>query len=155
MAEELDAVSGEIRVYEINMKRIENQLVELSKYEHIKIDSLGDIMDSIEVKEVEVSFYAPLDHNAVEGMCYSGDPHITASGKEVVIGETIAAGPEIPFGTKVYIEGYGWRTVQDRGGMIGNDNIDIAVASRGEALRNGRKKLLAIFFYPEELHNER
>lgn len=91
------------------------------------------------VEEAELSFYAPLDPLAKEGICFSGDRTVTASGAPVVIGETIAAGPGIPFGTQVWIEGYGWRIVQDRGGRIGEGQIDIAVGTVEEAMRLGKQ----------------
>ena len=95
-------------------------------------------LERFEVSMVTVTAYAPLDPNAVEGMCYSGDPNITASGAQVVPGVTIAA--TLPFGTRVWIEGYGVRVVQDRGGMVGRNDIDIAVATMAEAVAIGRHK---------------
>lgn len=41
---------------------------------------LLDIFAEAEVKEFRVTAYAPLDPNAIEGVCYSGDPNVTASG---------------------------------------------------------------------------
>jgi 3D (Asp-Asp-Asp) domain-containing protein len=90
----------------------------------------------------EVTAYAPLDPDAIEGMCYEGNPNITASGEQVVPGVTLAAAPSVPFGTEVYIRGLGRRVVQDRGGMIGDKQLDIAVRSRAEALSWGRRLLL-------------
>lgn len=115
----------------------------------------GQIADADEVlqwdvMEVEITHYAPLDANAVEGVCYSGDPNITASGARVQVGKTIAAGPSIPFGTKIYIPGYGMRVVQDRGGAITDNHIDIAIHSRAEAYRLGRKKVL-VYIQPDVL----
>jgi 3D (Asp-Asp-Asp) domain-containing protein len=109
------------------------------------------------VKEVEVKFvveqefpsfiatvtgYAPLDPNAVEGMCYSGDPNTTASGAKVQANRTVAAGRSIPFGTLLMIEGFDGIIfeVQDRGGMIKDDCIDVFMLTRKEALRFGRQK---------------
>lgn len=92
-------------------------------------------------QEYDVSFYAPLDPEATEGVCFEGDRAITASGAPVKIGVTAAAGPEIPFGTWIYVQGYGWRQVQDRGGRITEGKLDIAVSTVKEALRKGRKRL--------------
>jgi len=117
-------------------------------------DNLNGLLERVEVKEVNLSFYAPLDPNAVEGMCYSGNPEITASGERVIIGETVAAGPDIPYYTKVYLQGRGWYTVHDRGSRIGNDDLDVAVATRMEAFSNGRVNTTAVFFYPRNLQNE-
>ena len=97
-----------------------------------------------EVMEAEVTAYAPTCPTAIEGMCYSGDPTITASGQEVEIGNTAAAGPDVPIGTKVWIEGFGWREVTDRGGAIGPGQFDVAVSSREEALNFGRQDRIVI-----------
>lgn len=92
----------------------------------------------------EATAYAPLDPDAVEGVCYSGDPHVTASGREIRPGITVAAGPSIPFGTWIWIEEFGWRCVEDRGGAIKDGRIDIAMISREDALKFGRKKVLVV-----------
>lgn len=90
----------------------------------------------------EVTAYAPLDPNAKEGMCYEGDPRITASGEPVIPGVTVAAGKELPFGTELYIRGIGKRVVQDRGAAISRGRIDIAVKTQAEAIRFGRRHML-------------
>ena len=100
---------------------------------------LQEWIDMWEIDTWETTAYAPLDPTAVEGVCYSGDPNITASGEQVVPGVTVAAGPGVPFGTTVYIEGIGKRIVQDRGGAIGNNNLDVAVWNRQDALEWGRQ----------------
>jgi hypothetical protein len=51
----------------------------------------------------------------------------TAYMTPIIYGETAACGPDIPYGTEVYIQDVGWRTCQDRGGSIDNDEVDVAV----------------------------
>ena len=109
-----------------------------------KTDQLLDIFAGATVDEFTVTAYAPLDPMAVEGMCYSGDPNVTASGQPPVPGETVAAGPGIPFGSRVWIEGYGWRTVNDRGGRITDRHIDLAVETRAEAYAIGRESVKGV-----------
>ena len=87
-----------------------------------------------------VTAYAPLDPHAVEGMCYSDDPRMTASGARVVPGVTVAAGPELDFGTRLWIEGIGGRTGEDRGGLIREECIDLAVDSIADAISFGRQE---------------
>ena len=87
----------------------------------------------------EVTAYAPLDPNAIAGMCFEGDPNVTASGERPIPGVTAAAGRAIPFGTRIWVEGEGVRIVNDRGGMIHDRAIDLVKATRGEALRFGRQ----------------
>ena len=100
-------------------------------------------LDVWEVKAVEITGYAPLDPRAIEGWDYQGDPNITTSGAQGVPGITAAAGPDIPFGTRVYVEG-AMRVVQDRGGRIGNGNLDLAVETQEEAYEIGRREAMAI-----------
>jgi 3D (Asp-Asp-Asp) domain-containing protein len=102
-------------------------------------------LDEWAVDVWESSAYAPLDPRAKEGICYSGDPAVTASGAEVVPGVTAAAGPDVPFGTLVRIRGAGFREITDRGGRIRDGCIDLAVATREEALRWGRKNVKVVY----------
>mgnify|MGYP001066125831 CR=1 FL=1 len=114
-----------------------------------QLEVLGERMeawlDEWQVEEKEITGYAPLDPRAEEGMCYAGDPNITASGQPVIIGQTVAAGSDVPFGTRIWIEDIGFRVVQDRGGRIGNGHIDVAVATQEEAFHGvGREKKLVV-----------
>lgn len=66
-------------------------------------------------------------------ICGSG-AGITATGTQVTAGRTIAVDPNsIPYGTKVYIEGYGWRVAEDCGGAVKGKHIDIAVDTHSQA----------------------
>ena len=86
---------------------------------------------------------------AETGGKYPGDPGygITASGAYVQDWYTVAAGPGIPFGTRVYIPYFadypngGVFVVQDRGGAIGDYNIDVYVNDKATALNFGRQSL--------------
>lgn len=75
----------------------------------------------------------------------SSDPgvdRITSTGTQVKEGRTIAVDPwVIPYGSRVYIPGYGWRIAEDCGGAIKGNKIDIYFESRSEALRFGRRKM--------------
>lgn len=48
--------------------------------------------------------------------CCGKTDGITASGTKATVGRTVASN-DFPFGTVLYIEGLGYRTVEDRGGM--------------------------------------
>lgn len=56
---------------------------------------------------------------------------------------TIAADTKYyPFGTRMFVPGYGWGVVQDRGGAIkGRSRIDLYFESHADALRWGRRRL--------------
>jgi hypothetical protein len=63
---------------------------------------------------------------------------------------TIAADTKYyPFGTRMYVPGYGWGVVEDRGGKIkGPDRIDLFFESHAEAMQWGRKKVRVIIEKP-------
>ena len=70
---------------------------------------------------------------------YAGDS-TTASGRTPRVNHTIAADTSVlPMYTKVYIEGWGTYTVEDRGGAIKGKRIDIFVANNSIARKNGVK----------------
>jgi 3D (Asp-Asp-Asp) domain-containing protein len=71
--------------------------------------------------------------------CCGKTDGITASGKKAVQGVTIATDKSIPFGTKIYIDGVGERIVQDRGGAIKGNRIDLYFENHQEALNFGRQ----------------
>jgi hypothetical protein len=63
---------------------------------------------------------------------------------------TIAADTDFyPFGTRMYVPGYGWGTVEDRGSAIqGPDRIDLYFNSHHDALVWGRRKINVIVDFP-------
>ncbi|MEG2769323.1 MAG: 3D domain-containing protein [Oscillospiraceae bacterium] len=67
-------------------------------------------------------------------ICGGGDG-ITASGKTVTEGVTVAVDPNIiPLGTWLYIDEIGIRQAQDTGGAIKGNKIDVAVDTHQNAL---------------------
>ena len=70
-----------------------------------------------------------------------GEGHgITYTGTKATVGRTIAVDSAvIPYGTKVYIEGYGWRIAEDCGGAVNDNHIDILVDTHDQALDLGTK----------------
>ncbi len=109
----------------------------------------GRTISFLRAMYVSASAYAPLDPAAVEGMCFSGNRNVTATGARAVAGTgdegspyVIAVDPRvIPMGTKVYIQGYGYARALDRGSSIVGNRIDILFATRAQALRFGRRQL--------------
>ena len=71
---------------------------------------------------------------------WSGGP--TASGTMPEEGRTIAADWDVlPAGTEVYLEGIGWRTVEDTGSGIMGDKLDLYMDSHEAALAFGVREL--------------
>lgn len=85
---------------------------------------------------VNVSFYTASD-DTMDGK------GITTSGARAVEGKTIAMDESIPFGTVVMIEGNEY-IVQDRGGAIAGNKVDIFVNDRKTAIKKGRYITTAI-----------
>lgn len=65
---------------------------------------------------------------------------ITASGKQVQAGVTLACPKSLPFGTKVRIDGLGERVCHDRGGAITEGKLDVYMPTVSEARQFGRKQ---------------
>jgi 3D (Asp-Asp-Asp) domain-containing protein len=86
---------------------------------------------------------------------YSYGPN---KGKKKVVGQTasgtiarpgtIAADTEhYPFGTIIYIEGYGYGRVEDRGGSIDGHHIDLFFRSHKQALEWGKRTVKAQIWF--------
>jgi 3D (Asp-Asp-Asp) domain-containing protein len=74
----------------------------------------------------------------------------TASGVQARPG-TIAADTRLyPFGTIMYIEGYGYGRVEDRGGAIKGQQIDLYFRSHQQALEWGRQQKAVKVWLPRE-----
>lgn len=74
----------------------------------------------------------------------SQDPgvnHVTSTGARLRKG-VIAVDPSvIPYGSKIYVPGYGYGTALDTGGGIKGNRLDLAFNSRAEALNFGRRSV--------------
>lgn len=104
---------------------IANTTIENLKTEEYQIIYLG---------EYKFTHYCT---EASEHICGTGTG-TTATGTQVTAGRTIAVDSTIiPYGTEVYIEGYGWRIAEDCGGSVKGNHIDIAVDTHDQALAMG------------------
>lgn len=89
---------------------------------------------------VEVTAYCPCS------ICCGGIDtvdSITASGVPA-LGPIIAAPKSIPFGTIIFVPGYGLGTVQDRGGAIRGDRLDVLFPLHWAARQWGRQTLIVL-----------
>ncbi|MDZ4861583.1 MAG: 3D domain-containing protein [Candidatus Hydrogenedentes bacterium] len=73
---------------------------------------------------------------------------VTASGEKAKPGTIAADTSKYPFGTVMYVPGYGYGTVQDRGGAIKGERIDLFFKSHQDALEWGRVKAEVFVWMP-------
>lgn len=93
-------------------------------------------------KKTSNKFWAETTAYCACMQCCGKTDGITASGVKAVQGVTVAADTSrLPFGTKLHIDGVGERIVQDRGGAIKGNRIDIYFDNHQEALQYGRRKV--------------
>ena len=94
------------------------------------------------VVRMRVTAYCPC-----EKCCGNWSDGITASGVPAE-GLIIAAPKTFKFGTQMYIKGYGLATVQDRGGAIKGNRLDVLFPTHQEALEWGVKDI-DVIIYPD------
>lgn len=73
---------------------------------------------------------------------------ITADGSKARKGTLAADTTRYPFGTRMYVPGYGWGVVQDRGRAIKGDRLDVFFGSHKKALEWGRQRLEVDVYFP-------
>lgn len=69
---------------------------------------------------------------------------ITSEGTKARRGTIAADITKYPYGTRMYIPGYGWGEVHDKGSAIQGDHIDIFFEDHAKAIKWGSKKLQVI-----------
>lgn len=132
-SQSLETLEGQVDYLKEKMNELQTRLQELQ-------DGLDSLLETFDVAETyTLTAYAPLDPKAVYGLDYIGNPAVTASGDKPIPGQTVAADKSIPFGTRVWVEGIGIRTVNDRGGAIKRGRLDLCMSTRDEAIAFGRQ----------------
>lgn len=97
-------------------------------YEHFDLEYVG---------EYKLTAYCTEKYKHI-----CGEGHgITASGQPVQAGVSVAVGDteKFPYGTVLYIEGVGIRIVQDTGGGLKDNQIDVAMDTHENALYWGNQ----------------
>jgi 3D (Asp-Asp-Asp) domain-containing protein len=82
---------------------------------------------------LNVSFYCGCFRCTGHSSPEVGGHGLTTSQVPPVRGLTLAAPPSIPYGTAICIEGVGLRIVQDRGGSITGNRVDVYVMDPRDA----------------------
>ena|GEM_PF-3375880 len=93
----------------------------------------GASFRSTRVITMEATAYTPFDAGVIG---------ITANGNPMRRGLVAVDTRVIPFGTRMYIEGYGYAIADDRGGAIQGNKIDLAMDTLEEAFQFGRRPVV-------------
>lgn len=113
------------------INEMENNNYELCKENQI----LSDYANDLEIKLKEVPSKTYVGKFELTYYCISGT---TKSGTNTKPHVTVAVDPNvIPLGSKLYIEGLGYRVAEDTGGVIKGNKIDVYVTTYDEAISNG------------------
>lgn len=113
--------------------------VTASVFDPNEFDKLMQWAELYDQKEFIVTAYCPC-----VGCCGDVSPGVTASGLDLTdfYGMIVAAPPEYPFGTIMDVPGYGIATVQDRGGVIKGNRLDVFFQDHEDARQFGAQWLI-------------
>ena len=123
---------------DLNQSNQENERLNQDILEKDKIikESESRIKELEKVKIISMEATAYTDDITSQGK-WVGQ---TATGMKPQVG-VVAVDPKvIPLGTKLYVEGYGEAIAGDTGGAIKGNRIDLFMATRGQAMKYGRRK---------------
>jgi 3D (Asp-Asp-Asp) domain-containing protein len=96
-------------------------------------DLKSEDYDLVYIGDFTITYYCDERYSHI-----CGGNGVTASGKQTEVGVTAAADWSVlPKGSQIYIEGIGFREVQDVGGGVNGNHIDVLVQSHDEALSLG------------------
>ena len=149
---ELYNTKNELELTQNNLESTKNDLIatqndlmveteksaELNKDLDIANMTINDLKDE-EYRLVYLGDYT-ITHYCCERYAHvcGGGYGITATGTEVTAGRTVAVDPSvIPYGTAMYVEGYGFRVAEDCGGGVNGKHIDVAVDTHANAIAMG------------------
>ena len=134
------AIAGDIAQQVAPNAQIWRQQAEVLTIENERIRAENKRLRAAQWRDFEATAYTA--HQESTGK-EPGDPAygITASGKPVRVGVTIACPPSIPFGTRLEIESVGVRVCEDRGGAITEGHLDIYIPNLNKAQAFGRQTL--------------
>lgn len=144
LEEKLDVAEDQVEVLKKsntkNLKEIKTlkKKVKASEYPPSQQVSRGEQQKGF--RYFETTFYTAGYESTQKS---KGDPNYgkTASGTHVKEGRTVACPKSMKFGTKLYIEGFGYRVCEDRGKDIVENRLDIYVDSVKKARELGRQNV--------------
>ena len=138
---ELEMAHDQLRDETEKVLTLEEELMQLNEELDAATMTISDLKDKgyklVYLGDFKLTHYCCEKRKHI---CGTGNG-ITATGTEVTAGRSIAVDPKvIPYGSQVYIEGYGFRIAEDCGGAVKKQHIDIAVSTHDEALQIGVKR---------------
>jgi 3D (Asp-Asp-Asp) domain-containing protein len=131
----------------------------LAKISTVKVDQralrIKDVLSKSREKYMTVTAYCPCAKCCGWKMNRHGNPvynygsqrgrskrvGYTSTGIKADIGTIAADVRAVPYGTKIYIPGYGFGEVKDTGGRLKGNHIDLFFHSHTDAIRWGVKRL--------------
>ena len=149
--EELVTVQNELTVTQEELTTTqENYQIETTKSTELSksLDGISaelrvanDTLDALKSGQYELRYFGcfTITYYCDENYGHiCGGSGLTASGKPTEVGWTVATDWSVlPKGTVVYISGIGFREVQDVGGAVNGNHIDVLVGTHSEALACG------------------
>jgi len=111
------------------------EYIDRIEYKYIYTAAPEPDVEYVSLGVFEITAYCPCEK------CCGKSDGITATGTKATQGRTIAADPSVlPYGTKVIINGHEY-TVEDCGGAINGNRVDLFFDSHEDALQWGRQRL--------------
>jgi 3D (Asp-Asp-Asp) domain-containing protein len=123
------------------IKSLEDEI----QYSHAKIKTLVYQNTKLEkrIKELESMSIKPVSRGTIRTVtAYTHTGNKTASGTWPEEGRTVAGPRDVPFGTQVYIDGVGWRTVEDRTAKRFDGRYDVFLNDEGDCWDFGKQEIL-------------
>lgn len=140
----IETQSKELTGYKSRVASIERMVVDLQDKFSVKKEDEPtpeeEIVYKPEIIKARVTAYAPLDNKS--GICAEGNPAVTATGTKSRRGVVAVDPNKIPYGSRLFIPGYGEAIAEDTGGALRRYDgiaVDILVDSYSEAMSWGKQ----------------
>lgn len=128
-----DKLKSDVTIKQTSYMGNEEKTV-INESETLQVDN----KETVEDNKVYLGKFKITHYCACKKCCGANAQGITASGKKVEEGKTIAVDTKvIKMGSKVLIDGYGEYEAQDTGSAIKGNIIDVYVADHNQALKMG------------------
>lgn len=125
--------------------KIENRLLTLEQENASMRSQIQEFLNKWDIGTVEATAYSPYDDR--NGINSDGNPRTTSTGTAPGHG-TIAVNPNtFPYGTRMWVAGYGWGQALDTGGAMRQNpgRIDLFKPTFKEAMKWGIRKPVVVW----------